>query len=75
MEPGKTGNYVPVEIEDTGPGIPHDIRDRVFERFVTAGKANGLVSGWLSPARLFSTTAARFGPSQLAVLVLSSAFR
>jgi signal transduction histidine kinase len=27
----KVGNYVLVEIEDTGAGIPHDIRDRVFE--------------------------------------------
>jgi len=41
----KAGNYVLVEIEDTGPGIPHDIRDRVFEPFVTAGKENGLGLG------------------------------
>jgi signal transduction histidine kinase len=41
----KTGNCVLVEIEDTGPGIPHNIRDRVFEPFVTAGKANGLGLG------------------------------
>ena len=41
----KTGKYVLVEIEDTGPGIPHAIRDRVFELFVTAGKANGLGLG------------------------------
>ena len=41
----KTGKYVLVEIEDTGPGIPHDIRDRAFEPFVTAGKANGLGLG------------------------------
>jgi DNA-binding NtrC family response regulator/nitrogen-specific signal transduction histidine kinase len=41
----KIDNYVLVEIEDTGPGIPHDIRDRVFEPFVTAGKANGLGLG------------------------------
>jgi signal transduction histidine kinase len=41
----KADNYVLVEIEDTGPGIPLDIRDRVFEPFVTAGKANGLGLG------------------------------
>jgi signal transduction histidine kinase len=41
----KTGNYALVEIEDTGPGIPVDIRDRIFEPFVTAGKANGLGLG------------------------------
>ena len=41
----KTGKYVLVEIEDTGPGIPHEIRDRVFEPFATAGKANGVGLG------------------------------
>jgi signal transduction histidine kinase len=41
----KAGNYVVVDVEDTGPGIPLDIRDRVFEPFVTAGKANGLGLG------------------------------
>lgn len=41
----KVGNYVLVELEDTGPGIPNGIRDRVFEPFVTAGKANGLGLG------------------------------
>src|SRR5260370_25687160 len=34
-----------VVIEDTGPGIPHEIRDKVFEPFVTAGKENGLGLG------------------------------
>jgi signal transduction histidine kinase len=38
-------DYVLVAIEDTGPGIPHEIRDRVFEPFVTAGKKNGLGLG------------------------------
>jgi signal transduction histidine kinase len=41
----KARNCVQVEIEDTGPGIPQDIRDRLFEPFVTAGKANGLGLG------------------------------
>jgi signal transduction histidine kinase len=41
----KHRNDVLVEIEDTGSGIPHEIRDRVFEPFVTAGKANGLGLG------------------------------
>ena len=44
---GATRNrdYVLVAIEDTGPGIPHEIRDKVFEPFVTAGKKNGLGLG------------------------------
>jgi signal transduction histidine kinase len=38
-------SYVLIELEDTGPGIPRRIRDRVFEPFVTAGKKNGLGLG------------------------------
>jgi signal transduction histidine kinase len=38
-------NWVLIEVEDTGPGIPHGIRDRLFEPFVTAGKAHGLGLG------------------------------
>jgi signal transduction histidine kinase len=34
-----------IEMEDTGPGIPHNIRDRLFEPFVTAGKHDGLGLG------------------------------
>jgi signal transduction histidine kinase len=41
----KSRDYVLVAIEDTGPGIPHEIRNRVFEPFVTAGKENGLGLG------------------------------
>jgi signal transduction histidine kinase len=39
------GDYVSVEIEDTGPGIPPVIRDRLFEPYVTAGKRDGLGLG------------------------------
>src|SRR4029077_15690181 len=44
---GATRNrdYVQVAIEDTGPGIPQGIRDKVFEPFVTAGKEHGLGLG------------------------------
>jgi len=38
-------NCVLIEVEDTGPGIPVGIRDRLFEPFVTAGKAHGLGLG------------------------------
>jgi signal transduction histidine kinase len=41
----KTGNYVLIELEDTGPGIPEAIRGRLFEPFVTAGKRDGLGLG------------------------------
>ena len=35
-------NCLLIEAEDTGPGIPPGIRDRLFEPFVTAGKDDGL---------------------------------
>jgi signal transduction histidine kinase len=41
----KTGKYVLINVEDTGPGIPCAIRDRLFEPFVTAGKDHGLGLG------------------------------
>jgi len=34
-----------IEVEDTGPGIPDAIRDRLFEPFVTLGKDHGLGLG------------------------------
>jgi signal transduction histidine kinase len=41
----RAGNCVLIELDDTGPGIPRGIRDRLFEPFVTAGKHNGLGLG------------------------------
>ena len=41
----RSRDFVHVAIEDTGPGIPHQIFDKVFEPFVTAGKENGLGLG------------------------------
>lgn len=36
---------VVVDLEDTGPGISAQVRDRLFQPFVTAGKKNGLGLG------------------------------
>jgi signal transduction histidine kinase len=41
----KAGKNVRIDVEDTGPGIPYAIRDRLFEPFVTAGKDHGLGLG------------------------------
>ncbi len=41
----RANRYVLIELEDTGPGIPRRIRDRLFEPFVTAGKQDGLGLG------------------------------
>ena len=35
------GAWIRIEVEDTGPGIPRKIRERLFERFVTANTENG----------------------------------
>jgi signal transduction histidine kinase len=41
----KVDNCVWIEVEDTGPGIPLEIRDWLFEPFVTAGNDRGLGLG------------------------------
>ncbi len=38
-------NFVLVNVEDTGPGIPRRIRERLFEPFATADKRDGLGLG------------------------------
>jgi signal transduction histidine kinase len=39
------GRSVLIRVRDTGPGIAPEIRDRLFQPFATAGKANGLGLG------------------------------
>lgn len=42
---GRFGNDgIRVTVQDTGPGIPHDLRDRIFEPFMTT-KARGMGLG------------------------------
>ena len=44
-----------IAIEDTRPGIPAAIRDRLFEPFVTAGDSQGPGLGSPSVAKPYST--------------------
>jgi signal transduction histidine kinase len=39
------GGFVVADVRDTGPGIAPEIRDSLFEPFVSAGKKNGLGLG------------------------------
>jgi signal transduction histidine kinase len=41
----ETADYALIEVEDSGPGIPPEIRDRLFEPFVSARKQDGLGLG------------------------------
>jgi len=41
----KTGTSVLIELEDTGPGIPACISDRLFEPLIPSGKKDGLGLG------------------------------
>jgi signal transduction histidine kinase len=45
IEGRKTGRDVEVDVRDNGPGISDEIRDQLFQPFVTAGKKNGLGLG------------------------------
>lgn len=39
------GAWITAEVEDTGPGIPPEIRSQLFQPFVSYGKKNGLGLG------------------------------
>ncbi len=47
-----TGRILTLELSDDGPGVPPEIRDRIFEPFVTSGKTRGTGLG-LAVARRF----------------------
>jgi len=45
IEGTRSGPNACVDITDTGPGVPEEVRTRMFQPFVTAGKKNGLGLG------------------------------
>jgi len=52
LEPRDGGEWLVLELEDEGPGVPPGIRDTLFEPFVTVGKKRGTGLG-LAVARRF----------------------
>jgi len=50
--PTKFSPWIVFTISDTGPGIPADIRERIFEPFVTKGKEGGTGLGLASTKRI-----------------------
>jgi len=47
----ETTGFAFIEVEDSGPGIPPEIQDRLFEPFVSAGKKDGLGLGLATSLR------------------------
>src|SRR5262249_13240316 len=45
IEGSRAGESVVIEVSDNGPGVPAEIRGRLFQPFVTSGKRNGLGLG------------------------------
>jgi len=46
------GRQVALSVEDDGPGVPAELRERIFERFVRADDdERGSASGWRSAGR------------------------
>jgi len=71
----KAETSVLIELEDTGPGIPTCISDRLFEPLITSGKQDGLGLGLaLARQTVSQTTAATCGLSQPPAPVSLSAF-
>ncbi len=48
----RRGNRVVVEFTDTGGGIPDEIRHRIFDPFVSHGKAQGIGLGMAITRRI-----------------------
>jgi signal transduction histidine kinase len=47
----ETADHALIEVEDSGPGIPPEIQDRLFEPFVSARKKDGLGLGLATSRR------------------------
>jgi signal transduction histidine kinase len=68
----RVNGAVVVEVKDTGPGVPAEIRNQLFQPFVTAGKRNGLGLG-LALAR--QTMLDHGGDLELAESAVGARFR
>jgi len=57
----REGDHVLVAVDDEGPGVPHDERDRIFERFVRGGSRGSLPGSGLGLSLVAETARAHGG--------------
>ncbi len=58
LRAGREGSVTLIEIRDNGPGVPEQIRDKLFEAFQSAARQGGTGLGWQSPQNWCAPTAA-----------------
>jgi signal transduction histidine kinase len=49
---GRAGSWVELRFSDTGPGVPADLQERIFEPFVSYGKRQGAGLGLAIACRI-----------------------
>jgi signal transduction histidine kinase len=71
----RNGEDTVIEIADTGPGIPQQVRERVFERFFQTGRTDGRRGAGLGLAIAAEATRANGGTLELVDASSGTTFR